>query len=65
VIAEGVETLAQAEALRALGCERAQGFWFGRPRPASEITPLLSAGWQDRPTLIAEGAMLPGRERTL
>jgi diguanylate cyclase (GGDEF)-like protein len=65
VIAEGVETLAQAEALRALGCERAQGFWFGRPRPASEITPLLHSGWQDRPTLIAEGAMLPGREPAL
>jgi diguanylate cyclase (GGDEF)-like protein/PAS domain S-box-containing protein len=62
VIAEGVETLAQAECLRALGCEKAQGFWFGRPRPASEITPLLRTGWQDRPTLIAEGAMLPGRE---
>jgi diguanylate cyclase (GGDEF)-like protein/PAS domain S-box-containing protein len=64
VIAEGVETLDQAEALRALGCERAQGYWFGRPRPASEITPLLKTGWQDRPTLIAEGAMLPGRQTT-
>ncbi|MEA2474512.1 MAG: hypothetical protein QOE06_2427 [Thermoleophilaceae bacterium] len=65
VIAEGVETLDQAERLRALGCERAQGFWFGRPRPASETTPLLQSSWADRPTLIAEGAMLPGRRTAL
>ena len=61
VVAEGVETPAQAECLRALGCERAQGFWFGRPRPADETTPLLRSGRRDRPALIAEGAMLPGR----
>ncbi|WP_111641234.1 bifunctional diguanylate cyclase/phosphodiesterase [Marinimicrobium alkaliphilum] len=30
-IAEGVETQAQAEALYALGCEQAQGFFYGRP----------------------------------
>jgi diguanylate cyclase (GGDEF)-like protein/PAS domain S-box-containing protein len=59
VIAEGVETLEQAERLRALGCERAQGFWYGRPRPAAEITPLLRTSWPERPALIAEGAMLP------
>ena len=57
VIAEGVETADQAESLRALGCERAQGYWFGRPRPAADVTPLLRAGWKDRPTLVAEGAM--------
>jgi diguanylate cyclase (GGDEF)-like protein/PAS domain S-box-containing protein len=57
VIAEGVETAAQAEALRVLGCERAQGFWFGRPRPAAETTPLLAESWQERATLLAEGTM--------
>lgn len=30
-VAEGVETPAEAAALRRLGCERAQGFLFGRP----------------------------------
>ncbi|UXI67620.1 bifunctional diguanylate cyclase/phosphodiesterase [Tahibacter amnicola] len=34
VIAEGIETEAQQEALRALGCEFGQGFLFGRPQPA-------------------------------
>jgi EAL domain-containing protein (putative c-di-GMP-specific phosphodiesterase class I) len=33
VIAEGVETEAEAEAIAALGCHRAQGFYFGRPTP--------------------------------
>ena len=31
VTAEGVETIEQARGLRVLGCERAQGFLFGRP----------------------------------
>ncbi|MGJ7914962.1 putative bifunctional diguanylate cyclase/phosphodiesterase [Massilia sp. LXY-6] len=31
VIAEGVEVAAQAEALRALDCDEAQGYHFGRP----------------------------------
>ncbi|WP_310468082.1 EAL domain-containing protein [Sphingomonas sp.] len=29
--AEGVETEQEADAMRALGCQQLQGFWFGRP----------------------------------
>lgn len=36
VTAEGVESIEVADALRALGCEQAQGFLFGRPAPAIE-----------------------------
>ncbi len=36
-VAEGVETEAQWEALKALGCPEAQGFFFAKPMTASEL----------------------------
>jgi EAL domain-containing protein (putative c-di-GMP-specific phosphodiesterase class I) len=41
VVAEGVETEHQLDALRDLGCELAQGFYFWRPEPAEEMVRLL------------------------
>jgi EAL domain-containing protein (putative c-di-GMP-specific phosphodiesterase class I) len=41
VVAEGVETAAQLEALSRHGCEVAQGFFFSRPLPAEECSVLL------------------------
>jgi diguanylate cyclase (GGDEF)-like protein/PAS domain S-box-containing protein len=43
VVAEGVETRAQADALRALGCRRGQGFLFSKPLPADEAERLLTS----------------------
>ncbi len=37
VIAEGVETESQVDALRVLGNVEYQGFWFGKPMPATEL----------------------------
>ncbi|QIN78152.1 EAL domain-containing protein [Rubrobacter marinus] len=43
-VAEGIETRAQLETLKALGCELGQGYLFSRPVPAEEIPPLLTLG---------------------
>ncbi|HEX7820620.1 MAG TPA: EAL domain-containing protein [Sphingobium sp.] len=55
VIAEGIETLAQAEVLRSFGCEFAQGYYFGVPTPAAQIPDLIRT-WGQQGTL--DGAKL-------
>ena len=53
VIAEGVETAEQLAEIRALDCELAQGFYFGRPESADSLSEALRTG---------DGASrLPGR----
>ncbi|MFO1349980.1 MAG: EAL domain-containing protein [Gammaproteobacteria bacterium] len=42
VVAEGVETQSAQAFLQAQGCNRAQGYWFSRPKPAQEMTELLA-----------------------
>ncbi|HEY9690553.1 MAG TPA: EAL domain-containing protein [Coleofasciculaceae cyanobacterium] len=42
VVAEGIETVAQAQELRALGCQYGQGYWFSPPVSGACITPLLN-----------------------
>jgi EAL domain-containing protein (putative c-di-GMP-specific phosphodiesterase class I) len=51
VTAEGVETDAQLDVLRRLGCNDAQGYLLSRPVPASEVKALISR--QRRPGLVA------------
>ncbi len=43
VLAEGVETAAQADYLRYLGCHQAQGWYYGRPVPAQALHALAAS----------------------
>jgi predicted signal transduction protein with EAL and GGDEF domain len=43
VVAEGVETAGHADAVRALGCDLAQGYFYARPAPPEEIEKLITA----------------------
>ncbi len=43
VVAEGIESAAQADQLRALGCATGQGYRFARPLPADQAEDLVAA----------------------
>ena len=45
LVAEGIETEAQAEQLKALGCRYAQGFYFSRPMNAANAGQILLHGY--------------------
>ncbi|HLN60159.1 MAG TPA: EAL domain-containing protein, partial [Symbiobacteriaceae bacterium] len=47
VTAEGVETALQAQLLRALGCNSAQGYYFARPTAPADLDELVRT-WQAR-----------------
>jgi EAL domain-containing protein (putative c-di-GMP-specific phosphodiesterase class I) len=51
-VAEGVETAVQLDALRALGCDYAQGFYFAHPMPATEaddvVRSVTAGAWRPR-----------------
>ncbi len=50
VVGEGVETRAQGEALRAMGCEQAQGYYFGYPGTPTQLW-TQATGWEPQPDL--------------
>jgi diguanylate cyclase (GGDEF)-like protein/PAS domain S-box-containing protein len=52
VIAEGVETQAQADLLRSLGCEKAQGYLYGRPAPAEDAEARFLQRMSDSRTMV-------------
>ncbi len=56
VVAEGVETQEQLNLLRALGCERAQGYLFSKPVDDETILHLLATNRSQIPSLAAKGA---------
>lgn len=48
VVAEGIETVQQADMLRGFGCGMAQGYLFGQPTPARDV-PALIRDWGRTP----------------
>ena len=44
VVAEGIETAAQAGILQELDCDRGQGYLFSRPLPEAAMESLLASG---------------------
>jgi EAL domain-containing protein (putative c-di-GMP-specific phosphodiesterase class I) len=54
--AEGVETPAQQELLRALGCSEMQGYLFSPAKPATEIRQLLFSH-RERPAAVPLGRL--------
>jgi EAL domain-containing protein (putative c-di-GMP-specific phosphodiesterase class I) len=54
-VAEGVETRAQLDSLRSLGCDEVQGYFYARPMPAQELP-----GWTRRFDGTVPGAVRTG-----
>jgi diguanylate cyclase (GGDEF)-like protein/PAS domain S-box-containing protein len=57
--AEGVETAEQATWLRDAGCDSGQGWLFGRPVPAEQITQRLAGRWTPEPAAGQPVAVQP------
>ncbi|NTV74699.1 MAG: EAL domain-containing protein [Holophaga sp.] len=43
-VAEGIETQEMWNALKALGCDRGQGYFLGRPMPGAQLWDWVLAG---------------------
>ena len=59
VVAEGVETQADAAYLRSIGCEYGQGYYYGEPMPAKDVASLLAALASHRKRRERERARAP------
>ncbi|MGG7516421.1 putative bifunctional diguanylate cyclase/phosphodiesterase [Allorhizobium undicola] len=60
VVAEGIETEAEAAMLDALGCAMGQGYYFGKPADAAGTLRYLYRHYQDLSAARHKGMMLSG-----
>jgi diguanylate cyclase (GGDEF)-like protein len=58
IVAEGIETMGQAERLQAMGCRYGQGYLYSRAVPAGAIAELLQRFGQKRPASSARSAAI-------
>ena len=63
VCVEGIETARHAQYARALGCDEVQGFYFGRPAPATQIAAAVMGTFARQNAIGAADAEMP-RART-
>jgi diguanylate cyclase (GGDEF)-like protein len=61
VVAEGVETAADAAYLRSIGCEFGQGYYYGEPMSAKDVAALLAALASHRKRRQRERAHAPAQ----
>jgi EAL domain-containing protein (putative c-di-GMP-specific phosphodiesterase class I) len=57
VVAEGVETEAQLDFLKTLGCDQYQGYHFSRPLPPDEFETLIRSVQPHAATLMGDEAL--------
>jgi diguanylate cyclase (GGDEF)-like protein len=62
IIAEGVETEEQLEALKKLDCECAQGYFFSRPLSVEKITKLLEENFKDGVSVLSPHRRVKDKE---
>ena len=63
-MAEGIEDESQFNLLRDLGCDEAQGYYFGKPMPAEEFLRWLD-DWQNTYATFAVAPPSTGERRLI
>ncbi|MEO7837545.1 MAG: EAL domain-containing protein, partial [Acidimicrobiales bacterium] len=58
LVGEGIEECDQLDALRALGCEMGQGYFFAKPMPAEQLAAFVDDAARSRLAMVAQATAL-------